>query len=212
VVATFTGDGFSAFFPRHPEDAYAAALDIQGAVRGYNTERQLKGRAAIAVGVGLHTGPLMLGVIGDQDRLEASLISDTVNTASRMEGLTKEFRVGIVASESTVNALPAAARESARRVGNVRVKGKSLPTRVYDCFAGDAPETAALKRATLADFATGLEAWQSADFAAAMSAFERVLTKHAADGTAQRYLSRAQEQVTAGADPNWTGVEVMDRK
>lgn len=212
VVATFTGDGFSAFFPRHPEDAYAAAVDIQGAVRGYNTERQLKDRAAIAVGLGLHTGPLMLGVIGDQDRLEASLISDTVNTASRMEGLTKEFRVGIVASESTVNALPEAARAHARRVGNVRVKGKSLPTRVYDCFAGDAPEAAALKRATLADFATGLEAWQSADFAAAVRAFERVIAKHSSDGTAQRYLSRAQEQVTAEADPNWTGVEVMDRK
>jgi len=47
-----------------------------------------------------------------------------------------------------------------------------------------------------------LEAWQGADFAAAVSAFERVIAKHASDGTAQRYLSRAQEQVTAGADPN----------
>ncbi|HVY32070.1 MAG TPA: AAA family ATPase [Polyangiaceae bacterium] len=212
VVATFTGDGFSAFFPRHPEDAYQAAVEIQKAVRAYNAERQLKGRVPIAVGLGLHTGPLMLGVIGDQDRLEASLISDTVNTASRMEGLTKEFRVGIVASESTVSALPEAARTSARRVGNVRVKGKSLPTRVYDCFAGDAPEAASLKRATLADFATGLEAWQSADFAAAVGAFERVIAKHPADGTAQRYLSRAREQIAHGADPSWTGVEVMDKK
>jgi class 3 adenylate cyclase len=212
VVATFTGDGFSAFFPRDPRDAYEAAVQLQAAVRAYNAERQLKGRSAIAVGVGLHTGPLMLGVIGDQDRLEASLISDTVNTASRMEGLTKEFRVGIVASESTVSALPEPARLQARRVGNVRVKGKSLPTRVYDCFAGDAPEVAVLKRATLADFAAGLTAWQAADFAGALQAFERVVAHNPADGTAQRYLSRALAQLDSGAGPEWTGVEVMDRK
>jgi hypothetical protein len=185
---------------------------MQGAVRAYNLERQRKARRPIAVGIGLHTGPLMLGVIGDQDRLEASLISDTVNTASRMEGLTKEFRVGIVASENTVNAVADAAAQGVRRVGDVRVKGKSVATRVYDCFAGDAPDVAAAKRATAADFGRGLEAWQSADFAAAAVAFEAVLHLHPADGTAQRYLARANEHMAHGVTANWTGVEVMDRK
>jgi two-component system sensor histidine kinase ChiS len=212
VVATFTGDGFSAFFPGPPSEAFAAAVEIQGAVRAYNQERQGKRRAPIAVGVGLHTGPLMLGVIGDHDRLEASLISDTVNTASRMEGLTKEFRVGIVASESTVKAVADAVEQGVRRVGDVRVKGKSLPTRVYDCFAGDAAEIAALKRRTSSDFARGLQAWQFADFSGAVSAFERVIATHAADGTAQRYLARAKEQLSRGGAPDWTGVEVMERK
>jgi class 3 adenylate cyclase len=212
VVATFTGDGFSAFFPGNPSEAFAAAVEIQGAVRAYNRERQKKGRAPIAVGVGLHTGPLMLGVIGDQERLEASLISDTVNTASRMEGLTKEFRVGIVASESTVSAVGDAVEQGIRRVGDVRVKGKSLPTRVYDCFAGDAAEVASLKRSTGADFARGLDAWQSADFASAVSAFECVIAAHPTDGTAQRYLARARDQLSYGPAPDWTGVEVMERK
>lgn len=212
VVATFTGDGFSAFFPGNAGQAMAASVQMQAAVRAYNAEREHKGRRAIAVGIGLHTGPLMLGVIGDQERLEASLISDTVNTASRMEGLTKEFRVRIVASESTVNAVADAAARGIRRVGDVRVKGKSQPTRVYDCFAGDAPEDAAHKRATASDFAFGLDAWQAADFAAAIAAFERVTRAHPADGTAQRYLTRAREQLTRGAGPDWSGVEVMERK
>jgi class 3 adenylate cyclase len=212
VVATFTGDGFCAFFPGNPDEAFAASVAMQAAVRAYNVERQQKGRRAIAVGIGLHTGPLMLGVIGDQDRLEASLISDTVNTASRMEGLTKEFRVGVVASESTVNAVAAAAERGVRRVGDVRVKGKSQPTRVYDCFAGEAPEDAALKHSTAADFSRGLEAWQSADFTAAVSAFETVVRAHPADGTAQRYLTRAREHLTSGVKQDWSGVEVMERK
>lgn len=212
VVATFTGDGFCAFFPGHPSDAFAASVEIQSAIRAYNAERAEKGRSPVAAGIGLHTGPLMLGVIGDESRLEASLISDTVNTASRMEGLTKEFRVGIVASESTVNAVTDAAERGVRRVGDVRVKGKSLPTRVYDCFAGDAPELAAAKRRTASDFTQGLAAWQAADFDGAATAFERVVAADGADGTAQRYLTRAREHARRGAAPDWTGVEVMDCK
>ncbi|HYP89663.1 MAG TPA: adenylate/guanylate cyclase domain-containing protein, partial [Polyangiaceae bacterium] len=212
VVSTFTGDGFLSFFPRHPNDALDASVAIQAAVRAYNVERAAKGRSPVAVGVGLHTGPLMLGVIGDQDRLEASLISDTVNTAARMEGLTKEFRVGIVASESTVAALGVEAQAQIRRVADVKVKGKSQPTRVFDCFAGDSSEAAMLKQETAPDFAAGLESWQAADFAGAVVAFERVLARNPADGTAQRYLARASEQVTRGASTDWTGVEVMDRK
>lgn len=212
VVSTFTGDGFLAFFPKSPRDALTAALDIQRAVRAYNAEREAKDRSAIAVGIGLHTGPLMLGVIGDQDRLEASLISDTVNTAARMEGLTKEFRVGIVASESTVSALGPERQAQIRLVGDVRVKGKSQPTRVYDCFGGDAAEDAELKHESRADFSAGLDAWQAANFTTAVAAFERVLALHPRDGTARRYLARASEQVTRGASADWTGVEVMDRK
>ena len=212
VVATFTGDGFSAFFPGDPREAFAASVEMQAAVRAYNVERQQKGRRPIAAGIGLHTGPLMLGVIGDQDRLEASLISDTVNTASRMEGLTKEFRVGIVASESTVHAVADAAERGIRRVGDVKVKGKSQPTRVYDCFAGDAPEVAGQKRATAAEFSRGLDAWQAANFKAAVAAFESVVAAHPADGTAQRYLIRAREHLTRGVAADWTGVEVMERK
>ncbi|HYQ14913.1 MAG TPA: adenylate/guanylate cyclase domain-containing protein, partial [Polyangiaceae bacterium] len=212
VVSTFTGDGFLSFFPGHPSDALGASIEIQAAVRAYNVDRAAKGRSPIAVGLGLHTGPLMLGVIGDQDRLEASLISDTVNTAARMEGLTKEFRVGIVASESTVAALAPEAQRQIRRVADVKVKGKSQPTRVYDCFGGDSAELAEHKRQSAADFALGLEAWQAADFARAVAAFERVLAHNPADGTAQRYLARASEQVTRGGAADWTGVEVMDRK
>jgi class 3 adenylate cyclase len=212
VVATFTGDGFSAFFPGNPSDAFAAAVAMQAEVRAYNLERARKGRTLVAVGIGLHTGPLMLGVIGDQDRLEASLISDTVNTASRMEGLTKEFRVGIAASESTVNALNDVERGGTRLVGNVRVKGKSQPVRVYDCFAGDSAETVALKRATTAELARGLEAWQMADFGAAIESFEAVIRQHPGDGTARRYLARASEHAARGAVADWTGIEVMEKK
>jgi len=86
------------------------------------------------------------------------------------------------------------------------------PMRVFDCFAGDASELAAAKRATAAEFSRGLEAWQTADFKKAVASFENVLRLNPADGTAQRYLARAGEHATRGTAADWTGIEVMERK
>ncbi|MDQ3031765.1 MAG: AAA family ATPase [Myxococcota bacterium] len=212
VVNSFMGDGVMAFFPRRAEDALAACVEMQRAVSAYNDERRAKGREPIAVGMGVHTGPLMIGVIGDRDRMDTALVSDTVNTAARMEGLTKEFSVAIVASESTVSRIEDAQRYGLRRVGDVRVKGKSHVYRVYECFDGETDESASSKRRTAADFGRGLEAWKAAEFAIASSAFERVLAAHPADRTARRYLERCAEYVARGTPPEWSGVETIDRK
>ena len=71
--------------------AVAAAIEMQKALQNYNRERISKERKAIRTGIGLNTGNLMLGIIGDDNRYDSTVIADTVNTASRMEGLTKIF-------------------------------------------------------------------------------------------------------------------------
>ena len=72
--------------------AVAAAIHMQRALRTFNATREAEGEAPIAIGVGLHTGSLMLGTLGGQDRLNASVIGDAVNLAARIEGLTKRWR------------------------------------------------------------------------------------------------------------------------
>jgi class 3 adenylate cyclase len=72
-----------------PEQALRGSLALQKEVRHYNQEREKKNQEPIKVGIGLHTGLLMLGVIGDGDRHDTGVISNEVNTASRIEGLTK---------------------------------------------------------------------------------------------------------------------------
>lgn len=211
VVSDFLGDGVMAFFPRSPEDALRAAIAMQRAVRAYNDERVAKGRTPIAMGVGMHTGPLMIGVIGDRDRMDAALVSDTVNTAARMEGLTKELRISIAVSESTVSRIERAfERFGLRRVGDVRMKGKSQVVRIFECF--DADDDAATKRAAIAEFEAALAAFQRADFADATDAFARLLAAHEHDRTAHRYLERAREYGARGVPEGWTGVEAMERK
>ncbi|AKF02930.1 AAA family ATPase [Sandaracinus amylolyticus] len=213
VVSDFLGDGVMAFFPREPEDALRAAIAMQRALRGYNEERRAKARMPITMGIGMHTGPLMIGVIGDRDRMDAALVSDTVNTAARMEGLTKELRVSIAASESTIARVDRAfERFGLRRVGDIRPKGKSQVVRVYECFDGDVDAGARAKRDHVAEFEAALAAFQRAEFADASDSFEKLLAAYEHDATAHRYLERAKEYRARGVPEGWSGVEAMERK
>src|SRR5690606_31951393 len=100
-VNQFTGDGIMALFT-DAEQCLQAGIRLQREVRRYNAERQTRGQEPIKVGIGLHTGSLMLGVIGDEDRHDTGVISNEVTTASRIEGLTKMFDASILLSESTM--------------------------------------------------------------------------------------------------------------
>jgi hypothetical protein len=88
-INQYLGDSIMALFPDAPEDALKASIEMQGAIQDFNLERSREGLQAIKAGIGLHTGPLIMGITGDEYRLDAATISDTVNTAARIESLTK---------------------------------------------------------------------------------------------------------------------------
>ncbi|HYO06762.1 MAG TPA: adenylate/guanylate cyclase domain-containing protein, partial [Phototrophicaceae bacterium] len=85
-IDKYIGDGIMALFPNRAEDAVQAAVEMQHQVKIYNLHRQNSGYQPIALGIGLHTGTLMLGTIGEAERMESTVISDAVNLASRVEG------------------------------------------------------------------------------------------------------------------------------
>jgi hypothetical protein len=120
--------------------------------------------------------------------------------------------VGIIASETTVNALSPAERRDTRCVGDVLAKGKSQTTRVFDCFGGDGEPQVELKRKTADEFALGVTAWRAGDLARARTAFERVVAQNPHDATARRYAARAATESERGVSREWTGVEVMAHK
>ena len=107
----FIGDGIMAFFgaPKaldHPcDDALRTAQDMIAALEAFNEEQAREGRAPIAIGVGLHYGPAIVGYIGSLERHEYSAIGDTVNVASRIEGLTKEAGFPVLLSEAVRDCL-----------------------------------------------------------------------------------------------------------
>jgi adenylate cyclase len=95
MVNKYLGDGFMAIFgagdksSNHADDAVAAGREILAAVEKMNADQAAMGRAPMRIGVGIHSGPAIVGSIGSPQRLEFTAMGDTVNVASRVESLTK---------------------------------------------------------------------------------------------------------------------------
>jgi class 3 adenylate cyclase len=113
----------------HADKAVQAALEMRKALNELNKERAGKGKVPFRHGVGIHTGEVLAGNTGSNDRLSYALIGDTVNLASRIQGLTKEIPCDILLSEATAMRLQDPFH--LEKEGGRRVKGYSRPITVY---------------------------------------------------------------------------------
>lgn len=131
----YIGDGLMAYFgapvarPDHAEQAVRCALAMQAALTQLNSGRARRGASPLRMGIGIHTGRVVLGDIGAPRRREYTAIGDTVNVAARIEQLTKVHGAPILVSEETRQQAGAAFRYTAAEP--VRVKGKSEPLQTY---------------------------------------------------------------------------------
>ncbi|RHX86571.1 adenylate/guanylate cyclase domain-containing protein [Leptospira stimsonii] len=130
-IDKFIGDAIMAIFPSRAEDAVDAALAMRRTLRKFNEIRKSQNQEAVDIGIGIHTGHLMLGIIGHENRMECTVIGDSVNLASRIEGLTKQFGCPIVASEVTIASLKDPSRFPHEFLDEVTVKGKSQAVKMY---------------------------------------------------------------------------------
>jgi adenylate cyclase len=135
MVNKYIGDAILAVFgvplqqSDHAEAAIRAALGMRLACRALNLEFARDGFPAIRIGIGIHTGDVVAGNIGTRDRVEYTVIGDTVNVASRIEGLCKDFQQDLLISEQTMVAAHYGNRVS--RVASVQVKGRLEPVNIY---------------------------------------------------------------------------------
>lgn len=211
-VNQYLGDGIMALFPYEAEHALQASIDMQKSIQEYNVRRQKEGFVPISVGMGLHTGPLVMGIIGDLIRNDTAIIADTVNTASRMEGVTKHYGANIIISENSLETIENKNDYHFRYLGKVQVKGKDRIIGIYECFDGDEAIVAELKTKTLKDFEKGLKYFFGNQFPKASAAFDKVLTKNPNDLVAKYFITKAAEYTIAGTPKDWEVVNTMNEK
>jgi adenylate cyclase len=130
-VDKFLGDGIMALFPREPEDALKAAWEMQEELKLYNHHRKKTGYDPIRIGIGIHIGQLMMGTIGEHERMDSTVISDTVNLACRLEEHTKNVDADMLVSKQFIDALREQDMLNIEHKGSVMVKGRSESVSIY---------------------------------------------------------------------------------
>jgi len=192
-IDKYIGDGIMALFPETADDAVQAAIAIQEEVLLYNTHRQNSGYSPIAIGIGLHCGSLMLGTVGEERRMETTVISDAVNLASRLEGLTKVYGASILVSGPTFISIADYEKYDYRFIAKVRVKGKKQWGAVFEVLDTDAPQNRELKLQTKTIFEEGVILFHLNYFESASQKFKEVIQINPLDRGAIFYLKSCEE-------------------
>ncbi len=211
-VDKYIGDALMGLFPNAAHTAMDAAIAMQHGVDEYNRERARAGETSIAIGVGLHRGMLMLGAIGESERIETTVIAEAVNIAARTETLTKQFRAPVIATDSVISALAGSHEYRLRPLGEVIVYGSSRSMEMFEVFDGDAPDLLLGKIRTLDEFTAGIRAFTAGDFVKAGDAFARVLEHSPNDRTAQYFFEQSRVFAEALPSTPWDGRIRMDVK
>ena len=186
-IDKYIGDAIMALF-EDADDALRAGLAMHEALEGFNAERCASGLEPIAIGIGLNTGSLMLGTIGEKNRMDGTVISDAVNLASRIESLTKEYHVGLLISQYTYEQLADPKAYDIRPIDVVVVKGKTRPVTIFEVFQTNPPALRAAKCLTRDLLQSGVEALAQHDAIAARRFFRECLALAPGDAAAANLL------------------------
>lgn len=170
-IDKYIGDAIMALF-ENADDALRASLAMSETLDHFNTGRRTAGLEPVGIGVGLNTGSLMLGTIGEKHRMDGTVISDAVNLASRIESLTKVYRIGILISQNTYDCLADPNAYDIRPIDVVIVKGKTRPITLFEVFSRDDPAQRAAKARTRDHLLSGVEALVRHDTKTARRHFE----------------------------------------
>ena len=211
-ISQYLGDAIMALFPTGADASMRAALGMVEALDAFNA---VEPEGAVRVGIGVGSGPLMLGAIGGVKRLDGSVIGDTVNQASRLEGMTKIYGVTILIDEATVERLSDPGALSLRELDRVVSKGRTTPSRIYEVLDALPADARAVREANLPRWEAALQAWRQGDFAGSQALLEACLRADPEDATAALYVERCAEMIERGggeAPSGWDGITRLQRK
>ncbi|MCK5807723.1 hypothetical protein KAH37_01930 [bacterium] len=187
-IDKYVGDAVMALFPNNPNDAVNAAIEMQKAVDGFNSGLRSEGKQPIRIGIGIHIGDLLLGTVGNEYRMEGTVISDAVNIASRLESQTKTFATKLLISDELYRSLQNASQYATRYLGEIQVKGRKNMVGMHDIFCVDNAEITQLKLETKELFEEAISYLEEGDVVLAYANFRAILKINPNDMVCRYYL------------------------
>lgn len=212
IIDKFMGDAIMALFGApvqygdDPSQAVKTSLEMIHELEGFNKNQVRLGIRPFKIGIGLNTGNVVVGNIGSNQKLEYTCIGDTVNLASRLEGLTKMYGIPIIISEFTLK--QAGTNVHARELDAVRVKGKVQPVRIYEPYddiaggASDGYET----------FNEAISLYRSRNIEGALKLFNESKNILENDYPSTLYIDRCKELKQHPPAEDWDGVFTAKEK
>lgn len=204
-IDKYIGDSIMALFENNAEDAVHAAIDMLKLLSRYNAGRRRAGYQPIEVGIGINTGTTMLGTLGDQERMEGTVISDAVNLASRLEGMTKLYGVSLLVGEDTFYQLAHPSEFLFRFIDRVKAKGRKESISVFEIYNGDPPELRNHKESTKTLMEKGLTLYHMKKFQEAEAYFQKCVDPEVEDNVIQLYLQRCRHYQSIELNDDWDG-------
>ncbi|MGC1198221.1 MAG: response regulator [Geitlerinemataceae cyanobacterium] len=193
-IDKYIGDAIMALFGDSADDALKAGISMLRRLKKYNKNRENSGFEPIRIGIGINTGELMLGTVGGQKRMDGTVISDAVNVASRIEGLTKTYGVPLLISDRTFAALQNPNSYCIRAIDRVQVKGKSERISVFEVFDADPPELKEGKLNTKTFFEQAISLYSINSYTEAASLFSECLRQNPNDFISALYEEKCRQK------------------
>lgn len=207
TVDKYIGDAILAVFgapksyPNNAERAVNAAFDMLRSMSKVNTGKLKLPEGGLDMGIGIHEGDVIVGNIGSKERFDYTVIGDTVNLASRLEGLTKHYKSHIIVSESVKEKLKG--KILFREIDRVRVKGKEIPTTIYK-LENIRKDT--FDKETMDNYNKAMSMFKIQNWETAIEYFDKVLKKIPDDYISEMYLKRCREYIKMPPPEGWDGM------
>lgn len=216
MLDKFIGDAIMAIFGaplRNENHAYVAcktALELQDMLTNFYANPPSENYPVFTTRIGINTGKFIIGNVGSKNRLEYTAIGDTVNLASRLEGVNKEFGTSIIINETTYE--QAKGHIIARELDLIRVKGKTIPVKIYELLA-DLNNIHPNKDFQYVEvFHEALKHYRNQDWSQAIDSFNRVLSLKANDEPSKVYMNRIVNIMNSDIPQDWTGIYDLKTK
>lgn len=215
LLDKYMGDAIMAIWgapleqPDHHLRACYTALEMVSELRILREKWRNQGMPALNIGVGINTGLMVVGNMGSEKRFDYTVMGDSVNLGSRLEGLNKLYGTSIIVSEFTYSLV----KEEilGRELDLVRVKGKDQPVRIYELLARYPIATPA-QRDLAQEFQAALVAYHNRQWSKAETIWKDILQKFPADEPSKLYIERCQMLMQNPPPPDWDGVYSITTK